>query len=280
MNSTKSVWLVTGASKGLGLSLVKRLLAEGHSVVATSRRLDALTRAVGPQSASFLPVEVDLSDEASVRRGVERAIATFGRVDVLVNNAGYGQFGVVEEVTDQEARLNFEVNVFGLLNITRAVLPFMREAKSGHVFNISSIGGYTGAFAGVGIYCATKFAVAGLSEGLKADVEPFGIHVTVVYPGYFRTDFLSGDSMGLPSRPMAEYVAARALVDQHASVINQNQPGDPDKAAAALISAAASEKPPLHLFLGPDAYTRAVDKIASVEADLAAWKTVSVSTNL
>ncbi len=191
-----NVWFITGASKGLGLVLAQQLLARGYRVAATSRRSEELVKQLGPASDQFLPLGMEVTEEASTRQAITATLQHFGALDVVVNNAGYGQLGAVEEVSDAEARHNYDVNVFGTLNVLRAALPQLREQKSGHVFNISSIGGFVGAFSGWGVYCSTKFAVAGLTEGLRADLEPFGVKVTLVYPGYFRTEFLAAGSVG------------------------------------------------------------------------------------
>lgn len=279
-NTTNSkVWFVTGASKGIGLSLVRRLLRDGHRVAATSRTAAELTRAIGPASAAFLPLEVELTDEAAVGRAVAAALTQFGALDVIVNNAAYGQFGTVEEVSDAEARRNFDVNVFGTLNVLRAALPTLREQRSGHVFNISSVGGFFGGFSGWGVYCSTKFAVAGLTEALYADLAPLGVKVTLVYPGYFRTNFLGQGGMVRPARPIAAYAQARASEAHHTDSINGNQPGDPDKLAGALIEVAGAPTAPLHLFLGSDAVAMAETKQAEIQRDLAAHRALSVGTD-
>ena len=171
------VWLITGASKGLGLALVKKLLALGYCVAATSRNIKKLSEAVGNKDSNFLPLEVDLLNELSVTEAISVTIKKFGKIDVVVNNAGYGLIGTLEELSDEEARKNFDVNVFGSLNVIRKVMPHLRKQKSGTIFNISSIGGFTGNFPGFGIYCATKFAVVGFTESLAAEVKPFGISV-------------------------------------------------------------------------------------------------------
>ncbi len=274
----KKVWFVTGASKGLGLSLVKQLVQQGFSVVATSRNSDELRRAVNIESDNFLPLTVDLKTESSVGAAVETTIAQFGRIDVVVNNAGHGLVGSLEELTDQEARENFDVNVFGSLNVIRQVLPHLREQQSGQIINLSSIGGFLGTFPGFGIYCATKFAVEGFSESLSAEVKSFGINVTIVEPGYFRTDFLTAGSLGVPSRQIEAYATVRETQQAHQREINGNQPGDPQKAVTALIQLAAEANPPLHLFLGQDAYDLAYAKIEAVKNDLERWKHVTVST--
>ncbi|QGK75458.1 oxidoreductase [Flavobacterium sp. SLB02] len=272
------VWFITGASKGLGLELAKKLLNEGYKVAATSRSEDALIKVLGNPSANFLPLEMDLVDEKSVKNAIEVAVSHFKTIDVLVNNAGYGLLGALEELTDAESRKNYEVNVFGLLNVIRNTVPYMRANQSGQIFNISSVGGYSGNFPGWGIYCSTKFAVAGLTESLAAEVKPFGINATIVYPGYFRTDFLKDSSLLLPQNPIADYKAVRQSESAHKDDINQNQPGDPVKLAEALIKISHEENPPLHLFLGQDAYDMANQKIESVQKDLENWKAVSVST--
>lgn len=275
---TKKVWFVTGASKGLGLILVQKLLANGYRVAATSRDINALTKEVGVTSYQFLPLEVDLVTESSVKDAVAKTINHFKTIDVVVNNAGYGQVGTLEELSDEESRRNFDINVFGLLNVIRNTMPEFRANKSGHFFNISSIGGYHGGFPGWGIYCSTKFAVAGLTEGLRAEAKAFDVNVTLVYPGYFRTSFLTGDSMGLPKNPIADYEEARQSVIAHQNEINGNQPGDPEKAVDALIQISNEKNPPLHLFLGEDAYNMANVKIKEVEADLEKWKSVTIAT--
>ena len=283
MNSNqedKKVWFVTGASKGLGLTLVKTLLEKGFQVAATSRDEQALREAVGAGSADFLPIEMDLLSEQSVKDSIQKAIDTFGKIDVVVNNAGYGQVGTLEELSDAESRKNFDVNVFGVLNVIRNAMPFLRAQRSGHIFNISSIGGYSANFPGWGIYCATKFAVAALTQSFQAEAKEFGVNATVVYPGTFRTNFLENGSIGLPENPIAEYIEARKSQDLFKNEINGNQLGDPEKAADALIAASQAENPPLHLFLGSDAYNIANVAISAVQNDLETWKDLTFSTDL
>lgn len=274
----KKVWFITGASKGLGLELAKKLLAEGFKVAATSRIEASLIKELGNSSENFLPLEMDLVNEKSVKDAIDKTIKHFKTIDVLVNNAGYGLLGALEELTDAEARKNYEVNVFGLLNVIRNTMPILCANKTGHIFNISSVGGYYGEFPGWGIYCSTKFAVAGLTESLAAEVKSFGVHATIVYPGYFRTDFLKDSSLLLPQSPIADYKEVRQSESAHKDDINENQPGDPVKLAEALIKVSQDHNPPLHLFLGEDAYNMANQKIASVQGELESWKSVSVST--
>ena len=277
MNSTKT-WFITGASKGLGLSFVKQLLQQGQQVAATSRNIDDLISSVGENVEGFFPLAVDIKSESSVKNAIAATIHHFGRIDVAVNNAGYGLVGSLEELSDLESRDNFDVNVFGTLNVIRSVMPYMREQQSGHIFNISSIGGFTGNFPGFGIYCATKFAVEGLTESLAAEAKEFGINVTVVAPGYFRTNFLAADSLRVPANEIDAYKTVRAVQNMHQHEIAGNQAGDPEKAVAAVIRVANEKNPPLHLFLGADAYELAYGKIAAIEKDLEDWKTLATAT--
>lgn len=279
--TTKNIWFVTGASKGLGLTLVHHLLARGYAVAATSRNLSELQQAVQPEDPSrFLALHMDLSNEQSVQETINATISAFGRLDVVVNNAGYGQVGALEELTDQEARRNFDVNVFGLLNVLRYATPHLRQQSAGRVFNISSVGGFTGDFPGWGVYCATKFAVAGLTESYAAEVKDFGVQASVVYPGYFRTNFLTAGSLGTPQHPLAAYQSVRESQAAHEQQINGNQPGDPEKAAATLLQLSEADQQPVHLFLGADAYQMAEHKIATVQHDLQQWQAVAAATQL
>jgi NAD(P)-dependent dehydrogenase (short-subunit alcohol dehydrogenase family) len=276
---TKKVWFITGASKGLGLALVKRLLSEGYKVAATSRDAEALRREVGDAGENFLPLRVDLVNNDSVRQTVAEIISKLGTIDVVVNNAGYGQLGTLEELTDQEARENFDVNVFGSLNVIRNVMPHFREQRSGAFFNISSIAGFMGTFPGWGVYNATKFAVAGFTEALSAEAKSLGVTATVVYPGYFKTNFLLEGSLRGAKNPIADYKEARDLEVIHQDQIIGNQPGDPEKGAAAFIQVAEMENRPLHLFLGSDSYGMADSKIESLQQDLNAYERISRSTD-
>lgn len=277
--NTKKVWFVTGASKGLGLTLVKRLLAEGHAVAATSRDIIELQKVISEENTSFLPLQVDLINENAIEDAISKSIAKFGKLDVVVNNAGYGQLGTLEEITDLESRQNFDTNVFGSLNIIRKTMPYLRAQKSGFIINIASIGGLTGEFAGWGIYCATKFAVVGFTEALAAEVKEFGVNATVVYPGYFRTDFLTGGSLSTPKTEIEEYTLARQLQIAHEKDINGNQPGDPEKAAVALIAMVAMENPPVHLVLGSDAFQIAGNKLDALQKEISEFETLSTSTD-
>jgi NAD(P)-dependent dehydrogenase (short-subunit alcohol dehydrogenase family) len=267
-------WFVTGASQGLGAVLVGQLLDAGHQVVATSRSLTALGKFA---SDRLLALQMDIVDEADVRRAVEAAVDRFGRIDVLVNNAGYGLLGGVEEVSDAEARRIFDVNVFGLLNVTRAVLPVLRGAGRGHVLNISSVFGLV-AGAGWGLYCATKFAVEGVSEALAQEVAPFGIRVTLVEPGYFRTNFLTGGSLLSADATIPAYDQIRRVREDHLR-IDGTQIGDPAQAARALIAVVAQDEPPLRLLLGSDALAYARAKLSALGEDFDRNQVLTLSTD-
>lgn len=274
---SQKVWFVTGASKGLGLSLVKELLAQDYLVVATSRTKRALEQEIG-ENENFLPLEVDITNDADVARAALSAIDYFGRIDVLVNNAGYGQTGSVEELSDSETRRNFDVNVFGSLNAIRHIAPHMRRQQSGHIFNIASIGGLAGNYPGFGIYCSTKFAVAGFTEALAVEMQPFGVHTTLVYPGYFRTDFLSDGSIQTAANPIEAYVTARENEAAHLHQIHGNQTNDPQKAATLLIELSTLTHPPVHFLMGEDAFELAKNKINMLTAEIEKWKSYTVST--
>jgi NAD(P)-dependent dehydrogenase (short-subunit alcohol dehydrogenase family) len=274
----KKVWYITGASKGLGLALIKKLLKEGHQVAATSRTLPALVEAVGKDHPDFLPLEVDLSSEPSVAASISAANDRFGRIDVVVNNAGYGIGGTIEELSMEEIRQNFEVNVFGTILVIQKVMPYLRAQGSGHIINIASIAGFAGA-TGWAVYAAAKQAVIGLSDVLAQDTRTMGIHVTAVAPGAFRTQFLSKDSLALSRNRIEDYKDVRAAHARYLS-IDGKQPGDPVKAAAALLQIAASPEPPTLLFLGSDAYCRATAKMTELSEQIEQWKTLSMSTQL
>ena len=276
---TKKVWLVTGASKGLGLTLVKNLVAEGYKVAATSRSVNVLRTEIKADKSNFLPLEVDLVDDQDVAKAISKIVNTFGTIDVVVNNAGYGQLGTIEELSDKDARENFDVNVFGTLNVIRNVMPYYRKKKSGIFFNISSIAGFLGTFPGWGIYNATKFAVAGLTEALSAETKSMGISTTIIYPGYFKTNFLLSGSLKSAAKPIGDYKEARELEVIHDKQIIGNQPGDPEKAAKALITLAEGPERPLHMFLGTDSFGMANAKMEAVQKDLNAFESISKSTD-
>ena len=277
--TVKKVWFITGASKGFGLEFINQLLTKGDAVAATSRNLQQLKDAANTDNANFLPLEVDLVNEQSVADAIDKTIAQFGRIDYVVNNAGYGIAGSLEELSDKEARQNFDVNVFGSLNVIRQVMPHLRKQQSGHIFNISSIAGITGSFPGFGIYCATKFAVVGFTEALAVEGKPFGIKATIILPGYFRTNFLESDSLAVSAKRMDEYKEVSDILTLHQDQINGNQQGDPAKGVAEIIKVAGIENAPLYLFLGSDALKMAQDKNTALHNEVEAWKEVSKATD-
>ena len=275
----KKVWFITGASQGLGLVLAQQLLQANYRVAATTRDKAALEQAVGTyDSESFLALALDITDDAAVKQAMEATVAHFGRVDVLVNNAGYGLLGALEELSETEVHRNFDVNVYGLLHVIRHGLPYLRTQGSGHIFNIASVGGFTGKFPGFGVYCATKFAVQGLSEALYEEVKPFGVHTTVVSPGYFRTNFLAESSLHVAKHELAAYDNVRQTQQLHREIDGQ-QPGDPQKAAAAVIKIAEHPEPPLHLFLGADAYQYAKQKMNDLQQEMRSFEEMATATN-
>jgi len=277
-DNNKKVWFITGASKGFGLSIVKQLLCAGHFVAATSRNKEALIKAVNRKESNFLPLQVDLADESSIALALQHTNEEFGRIDVVINNAGYGIGGAIEELTDQETRQAFDVNVFATLNVIRNVMPYLRKQRSGHIINISSSGGIAPGM-GWAIYCAAKAAVITLTEVLAEDVKSLGVKVTLVAPGSFRTNFLNGESIAVAENPIDDYkeiTEARRLYLKR----DGQQPGDPEKAAAAIIKVAGEENPPLHLLLGGDAYNRVLTRLDTLHNEIRLMGELTCSTDL
>jgi NAD(P)-dependent dehydrogenase (short-subunit alcohol dehydrogenase family) len=273
----RRIWMITGAARGIGAKIADAALAAGDALVATARDASAIATRFG-EGPSVLPLRLDVTDEAQATAAVEAAVARFGRIDVLINNAGYGLVGAVEEASATDVRRIYETNVFGLLNVTRAVLVQMRRQRSGHVVNISSLGGYRAA-AGFGVYSSTKFAVEGLSEALHDEVAPLGIHVTVVEPGYFRTDFLDATSLVESQQRIDDYAGTADAVRSRAATLSHQQPGDPDKLATAIVALIEAKEPPLRLPLGTDAIARIEEKHAFVESEVRAWRSLAASTD-
>ncbi|TDD45826.1 SDR family oxidoreductase [Nonomuraea terrae] len=272
-----STWFITGASRGLGLQIARAAVAGGDAVVAAVRDPDGLPADLR-QSGRVLGVALDVTRDEDVHRAVEAAVRRFGTIDVLVNNAGRGLLGALEEITDAEARALFDLNVFGLINLTRAVLPVMRAAGRGKIVNIGSRSGFEGE-PGVSMYAATKSAVAGISEALSAELAPFGIQCMVVEPGVFRTDFLDTSSLSIASQRIDAYdgTPAHDTLDW-AGEANHAQLGDPVKGAALIYEVTCQDKLPGHLALGRDAVERRQVTIAQLLHDLAAWQGKSVAT--
>jgi NAD(P)-dependent dehydrogenase (short-subunit alcohol dehydrogenase family) len=270
-------WFITGASRGFGLRIAKLALEQGDNVVATARRAEAITEALGERER-LLAVPLDVTDEAQAKAAVDLAVKTFGSIDVLLNNAGFGLLGAVEESSAADVERVYRTNVFGLLNVTRAALPTMRAQKSGRILNISSIGGYRGA-AGFGVYSSTKFAVEGLSEALYAELAPLGVHVTVIEPGYFRTDFLDASSLTVSGGEIEDYADTAGRVRHVAANLNHSQPGDPDKFAQVVVDFADAANPPVRLPLGSDT-VKAIEAKHQSDAEIVGkWRHISVSTD-
>jgi short-subunit dehydrogenase len=276
--SNGKIWYVTGASQGLGLSLVRKLLASGYRVAATSRSEAELQKAVGITDPDrFLPLTVDLTSADAISSSIEQTVARFGTVDVIVNNAGYGMEGTVEELDEKKMRAIFEINVYATIHVTRFALPYLRKQKSGHIINIASVAGFVGA-PGWAVYSATKAAVIAFSEVLALDLLELDIKVTVVGPSGFRTGFLTKNSLDSTESRIADYQAVANTQARYARMSGK-QDGDPEKAAALFIQLAENPSPPLHLWLGANALDRAGDKITSLEEELKKWKNLSLSAD-
>ncbi|MFJ2598442.1 oxidoreductase [Streptomyces erythrochromogenes] len=272
-----SVWFVTGASRGLGAEITREALERGHRVIATARDASAVLKAYPEKPAGLLAVNADVTEPEQLAAAVQVGLAEFGRIDVVVNNAGYGLVGSIEETSDEAARDLFDVNVFGLLHTLRATLPTLRSQRSGHIVNIGSVGGFATAPA-VGLYGASKFAVEGISEALHGELAPLGVHVTVIEPGGFRTDFLGHSSIRVEPAAIADYAAGAGPVREALARNNGLQPGDPKKAAKAVVDVTETARPPLRLQLGADAVERVEAKLDLVRRELDQWRHVALST--
>lgn len=275
MSHTK-IWYITGASKGIGFSLVKKLLENGHKVAATSRTIEALEK-LDVNSENFLPLEVDLKNEQSIAQSIEKTVQQFGGLDVVVNNAGYGLGGAIEEVSSTEIEENFEINFFAVVKVIQQALPYLRNQRSGHIINISSIAGFAPGL-GWSMYSSAKFAVTGLSEALANDLKPLGISVTAVLPGWFRTHFAKPDSIAFSENQIDDYQFLRAA-HQKMNEIDGKQLGNPEKVADVFIKLSDHTNPPVLLFLGSDATQRAENKIAELAEQIQYWKELSSSTD-
>ena len=275
---TSKVWYITGASQGLGLTLVKKLLENGYRVAATSRDAHTLSQAVGLiDKDRFLPLAVDLNNLDCIDESIQQTLAAFGRIDVVVNNAGYGMSGTIEEISEQDIRNIFNVNVLATIDVVKSVLPVMRNQRSGYIINIGSVAGFVGA-PGWSAYSATKAAVAAFSEVIALDVKEFGIKVTVVEPSGFRTGFLTKNSLALIPSEIEGYEAVKRTQNNYLSA-NGQQPGDPDRAAEILIEIAENPEPPIRLLLGADAYKRASGKLTEMSTELEQWKSTTMGAD-
>lgn len=270
-------WFITGASRGFGARFVREALERGDNVVAAARNPEAVTKLFGNRD-NLLAVPLDVTSEAQAKQAVDAAVQRFGQIDVLVNNAGFGVIGAIEEISGAEVEAVYKTNVFGLLTVTRAMLPQMRKQRSGHILNISSIGGYR-SWAAWGVYASTKFAVEGISEAMAMEVEPLGIKVTVVEPGYFRTDFLDTNSLNTTSNMIGDYAETVGEIRKHAVSLNHQQPGDPDRLAKALLKVVDAPNPPLRMPFGSDTVAAIEAKNAFVSAELDTWRELAMSTD-
>ena len=272
------VWFITGASRGIGAEIAKAALASGDRVVATGRNRAQIEKTFDG-SERLLAVELDVTDAAQAHRAVDAALAKFGRIDVLVNNAGYGQLGAFEENETGDIERQYATNVFGLFHVTRAVLPVMRRQRGGHIFNLSSMGGVLG-FASASIYCSTKFAVEGFSESLALEVAQFGIKVTIVEPGFFRTDFLDTSSIRYGAKVVDDYVPSSIELKATFDSYSHKQAGDPVKLGQAMVQLANAENPPLRYAAGSDSAGRIGEKLSAMQSEIDEWRALSVSTDI
>jgi NAD(P)-dependent dehydrogenase (short-subunit alcohol dehydrogenase family) len=268
-----SNWFITGVSRGFGKILTQELLAQGHHVVGTTRSGDC-----DLSHANLTIVKLDVTDVAQTTSAIDTAVKKLGTLDVVVNNAGFGIVGAIEEVSRDEIDTIFETNFYGTYNVLQAVLPTLRKQGRGHIMNFSSVGGFLG-LPGFGAYNAAKFAVEGMSEALAAEVKPLGINVTIIEPGPFRTDFLTSDSLLRAKKEIDGYKATAGQTRDYADKRNGSQPGDPALAVKVILQAAASPTPPLRLPLGADAIERIRGKLKSVESDIAQWEEFSAKTS-
>jgi NAD(P)-dependent dehydrogenase (short-subunit alcohol dehydrogenase family) len=275
IKSMAKIWFITGSSRGLGRSLTEAVLSNGDQVAATARNIGSLNDLVDKYKDAVYPIELDVNDKAQVHKAIADTAAHFGRIDVLVNNAGFGITGAVEAFSDEQVRSQLETNLYAPIEITRAVLPFMRKQQSGHILQISSMGGRVGS-GGVSVYQAAKFGLSGFSEGLAIEVADFGIKVTCVEPGGFRTDW-AGDSMSY-----AAEIEGYNMVNKRIQLFKSGgfKPiGDPDKAAKVIIDTVNKPEPPLHLLLGSEAVAIVKHSEAAKLRELERWEKVSLSTD-
>lgn len=269
------VWFITGTSAGFGRALAEAVIENGDRLVATARGAATISDLARDFPERVRVLELDVTDCEGVCEAIEEGVSAFGRLDVVVNNAGYGQRGALEELSEEEIRAQFEVNVFGVLNVTRAALPHLRRRRSGHIVQISSVGGVVSTVGG-GIYAGTKFAVEGVSEALAKEVAHLGIKVTLVEPGPFRTDF-AGRSMRR-AEAMEDYAESVGRAHERFLAMDGTQPNDPARGARAIIRAVEAEEPPLRLPLGPEAFGMIRAKLDEQRRELDAWEEVGAET--
>lgn len=272
-------WFITGASRGLGLAVAEAALEAGDRVIASARNPKKISDTLSGYGDRLHAIELDVTDTAAIDTVVRSAAEHYGRIDVLVNNAGYGQLGAFEEVSPLMLKRQFDTNVFGVFNVTRAVLPIMRAQRAGHIITISSIAGLEG-FDGSSIYCATKHAVAGWSEALSRELAPFGLKVTCVYPGRFRTDFLDGSSVRYGDISVDDYAESSRTKKSALDANNHLQTGDPAKFADAILTLANADTPPVWFGAGSDAYAIFINKADKLKKNAETWKALTLSTDI
>ena len=270
-------WFITGASRGFGALFVKEALDRGDNVAAAARNPQIIAEKFGARP-NLLAIKLDVTNEEQAREAMRQTVERFGRIDVLINNAGFGVLGAVEEISGAEVEAVYRTNVFGLLSVTRAALPQLRHQGSGHIINISAVAGYQSWF-GWAVYASTKFAVEGISEGLAMEVKPLGIKVTIVEPGFFRTDFLDGQSLNICPAVIEDYAETTGAMRQAALSSNHKQPGDPARMAKALLQIVDDPNPPLRMPFGSDTVATIEAKNAFVAAELNNWRTLAMSTD-
>jgi len=276
---TQKTWFITGASKGFGFEITRAALEAGDKVVATVRNNSAALYASLKEDANLFVVEMDVTKESGVKNAVGKAINHFGKLDIIVNNAGYGIVGAIEEVSDAEARKQYDTNVFGVLNVVRATLPFLRKQRSGHIINVSSLFAFD-PLIGWALYGSTKNAVEGISQGLAKELQPFGIGVTVIEPGLFRTGFTGKDSFAVAQNAIPDYENTRVgQMRKHTGTFHGTQPGDPSKLAAVVVKLGHTENPPLHLPIGTDSINNYNIFREQLANDVNAWMNDSLSTD-
>ena len=279
MKIEEKTWFITGASKGFGFEITKAALGAGDKVVATVRNNSAALYASLQNDPNLFVVEMDVTRETDVKDTVAKSINHFGKLDIVVNNAGYGIVGAIEEVSDAEARKQYDTNVFGVLNVLRATLPFLRKQRSGHIINVSSLFAFD-PLIGWALYGSTKNAVEGISQGIAKELQPFGIGVTVIEPGLFRTGFTGKDSFAVAQNAISDYENTRVgQMRKSTSTFHGTQPGDPSKLAAVVVKLGHTKNPPLHLPIGTDSinnYNIYTERLAN---DVNAWMKDSLSTD-
>lgn len=276
MKSTQKVWFITGASKGMGLEITKAVLSNGDKVIATSRNTDTLSKEFEEHEEDLLLIKLDITNEKDVINAISKGIDKFGQIDVVVNNAGYNLLGNIEEISDAEFKKTMDVNFFAMTHIIRNVLPHLRKQQSGHIINTASMMGYM-SYPGNGSYSASKYAVIGLSEALALEVAPFGIKVTVLAPGTFRTNFMNENTLNVAKNKIDIYNLDTQV--EHFKGFDGKQLGNPKKLAEVVLQLAEMQNPPLHLPLGSDSYHAILEVRKNEKVEMEQWKSLSLSTD-